>query len=104
MRKLAHSVTTTVQLVRKDDGSFSLNTTMLMVTTSQKFKLGEGKDLTTNDGRKVSNIFTLEGNKLIEKQLGAKDLITEREFYEDQMIARTISGDVVCTSWSKAVK
>lgn len=104
MRKLAQSMTTTVQLTKKDNDIYCLNTIILLLTTSQKFKLDEVKDITTTDGRKVKNSFTIEGNKLIEKQIGEKSMIIEREFFEDQMIATSSIGNVVCKSWCKVVE
>lgn len=103
MRKISKTLTTTVQLVKKDDGSYSLNSTVLLISTSQKFKVGEGVDIKTLDGRRVNNIFTIEGNKLIEKQIGEKTMIIVREFFDDQMIATASIGNVVSTSWCKVV-
>lgn len=96
-------MTTTVQLVKKDDSTYSLNSTILLMTTSQKFKLGEEKEVTTLDGRKIKNIFTIQGNTLIEKQLGEKSLTITREFSDDQMIVVSTIGEVKSTSWCKVV-
>lgn len=103
MKKIAKTLTTTVQLVKKPDDSYVLYSTVLLVTTPQKFTLGEEKELTTSDGRKIKNVFTMDGNKLTEKQIGEKTMIVEREFFDDVMIAKASIGDVVCTSWSKAI-
>lgn len=75
-----------------------------MLTTSQKFKVGEEKDVTTQDGRKIKNVFTIEGNKLIEKQIGEKTLTIIREYSDDELIVTTEMGQVVSTSWCKVVK
>jgi formylmethanofuran:tetrahydromethanopterin formyltransferase len=104
MRKLAQTITTTVQLVKKSETDYSLNSTLLLLTTSQKFKLGEEKSVTTVDGRKVKNVFTIEGNKLIEKQLGEKDLIIERVFFSDQLIVTSSMGGVESKAWCKLVE
>lgn len=96
-------MTTTVQLVKTDD-LYSLNSTILFLTTSQKFKVGEAKDVTTQDGRKVKNIFTIEGNRLIEQQIGEKTLTIIREYSDDQLIVTTSMGSVVSTSWCKLVE
>lgn len=103
MRKLASTMTTTVQLVKKSDDLYSLNSTILLLTTSQKFKLGEEKDVTTQDGRKVKNVFTIEGNKLIEKQIGEKTFMIVREYFDEELIVTTSMGEVVSTSWCKLV-
>lgn len=95
-------MTTTVQLVKKDD-VYSLISYFLLLTTSQKFKVGEAKDVTTQDGRKIKNIFTIEGNKLIEQQIGEKTMTIVREYSDDQMIVTSTIGNVVCTSWCKLV-
>ena len=105
LRKISKTLTTTVQLVKKDDDdTYSLNSTILFVTTSQKFKLDEEKEVTTADGRKVKNIFTIQGNILTEKQLGEKNFIITREFFDDQMIAVASIGDLICTSWCTVVE
>lgn len=104
MRQLSKTMKSTMQLVKADENSYSFNTTILFITTSQKFKLGEEKELTTIDGRKIRNIFTIEGNKLIEKQIGEKILLVEREFFDEEMIVKTSSGGVVCTTWCKHVE
>ena len=103
MRKLSSSMTTTVQLVKKDDGQYSLNSTILLITTSQKFRLNEAKDVNTIDGRKVKITFSMEGNKLIENQVGEKTMTIVREFFDEEMIATTSIRDVVCKSWCKLV-
>lgn len=103
MRKIAGTLSTTVQLVKNGD-EYSLKTSMLLLTTSQKFKLGEEKDVTTTDGRKVKNVFTIEGNTLTEKQIGQKTFTIIREFFDDEMIATSIYGNVVCKGWCKVVK
>ncbi|KAG5681929.1 hypothetical protein PVAND_011332 [Polypedilum vanderplanki] len=104
-RKIAKTLTTTLQLTKKSDGTYSLNSTILVFSTSQKFTLGVGKDLTTTDGRKVNNIFYIEGNKLIEKQIGERTLIIEREFFDDHLIAKATFSDsnIICTSVCKAL-
>lgn len=96
-------MTTTVQLTKKDD-EYSLNSTILLLTTSQKFKVGEAKDVTTQDGRKVKNVFTIEDNKLIEQQIGDKTLTIVREYSDDELIVTTSMGGVESTSWCKLVK
>lgn len=93
LRKISKTLTTVVQLTRKED-VYSLNSTILLLTTSQKFKLGEGKDVTTQDGRKVNNIFTIEDNKLIEQQIGEKTFTIVREYFDEEMIVTATFGEV----------
>jgi len=104
MRKLAATLTTTVQLVKKDDTNYSLNTTILLFSTSQKFVLNEEKDITTADGRKVANSFSIEDNRLIEKQIGEKSMIIVREFFDNELIVTSTIGGVVCKSWCKVIE
>lgn len=104
MRKIAKTITTTVQLVKKDDGSYVLNSTLMLITMPQKFRLGEEKEVTTNDGRKVKNSFTIEGNVLTEHQIGEKYFLIIREFSEDEMIVTSTIGDVTSKAWCKRVK
>lgn len=87
-RKIAKSLPTKVQLTKEGD-IYTLHTTILLLSTSQKFKLEEGKDITTPDGRKVHNSFYIEGNKLIEKQVGEKTMTITREFFEHEMIVKS---------------
>jgi len=103
MRKLSQSMTTTVQLVKKNDTDYSLNTTILLMTTSQKFKLNDEKEIKTLDGRRVKNSFTIDNNILTEKQIGEKSLIIVREFFDEQLVVTSTIGDVVCTSWCKLI-
>lgn len=74
MRKVSKSLTTVSQLTKKSGNRYSFNTTILIFSMSQKFTLGEENEITTADGRKVKNTFTIEDNKLIEVQRGDKTL------------------------------
>lgn len=103
MRKIASSISTTIQLVRKGD-EYTLTTKMLLLTTTQKFKLGEEKEVTTTDGRKVKNVFIIDGNTLTEKQIGDRTLTIVREFFDEEMIATSYYGNVVCKGYLKALK
>lgn len=103
LRKVASSMSTTVQLVKNSD-EYTLHTKMLLLTISQKFKLGEEKEITTTDGRKVKNVFTIDGNILTEKQIGEKTFTIIREFFDDEMLATSYYGNAVCKGWCKIVK
>lgn len=104
MRKVAKSLTTKVQLVKLDDSTYSLNTVIMLLTTSQKFKLNEEKEIKTQDGRSVKNSFSIDGNTLTEKQIGEKPMTIVREFFDDEMIVTSTIGGVVCKSWCKLVE
>lgn len=100
---MATSLSSTIQLVKKGD-EYTLTTKMMLLTNTQKFKLGEEKDVTTTDGRKVKNVFTMDGNILTEQQIGDRTLTTVREFFDDEMIATSYYGNVVCKGYCKLVK
>lgn len=102
-RKLAQNTKSTLQLVKKDDGSYSLNSTIMFITMPNVFRLGEEKDITTQDGRKVKNTFTIEGNVLTEHQLGVKNFVIVREFSDDEMIMTSTAGSVTSKTWCKRV-
>ena len=94
MRRIAKTFTTVVQLTKKDD-RYSLNSTILFFSTSQKFILGEATDVVTLDKRKVKNVFTIEENKLIEKQIGEdKTLTIIREYFDEELIVTATFGGV----------
>lgn len=105
MRKIAKTLTSTTQLSRNDDGRYTLYTTSLkIITQSMEFAPNEEFEEKTADGRKVRSTVRFEENKMIHTQHGEKPLTIERRFFNDEMIAITIIGDIVCTSWSKAVE
>jgi hypothetical protein len=86
LRKIAKTLSTVVQLTKNND-EYSLNTTILLMTTSQKFKINVEKDVTTLDGRKIREVFSKESdNVLIERQIGEKTMTITRTFYDDQLI------------------
>lgn len=103
MRKIASGLSTTIYLTKKGD-EYTFHSKISLFTTSNTFRLGEEKEITTADGRRVKNTFTLDGNTLTEKQIGEETLTVVREFFDDEMIATTYYANVVCKSWCKAVK
>lgn len=105
MRKIAKTLTSTTQLSRNDDGRYTLYTTALkIITQSIEFAPNEEFEEKTADGRKARSTVRFEENKMIHTQHGEKPLTIERRFFNDEMIAITTLGDIVCTSWSKAVE
>lgn len=101
---MAGSVTSTVQLVKEGEDSYSFNTVSSFKNQSFKFVLNEEIEEETMDGRKVKCVVTFEGNKMIQQQKGEKAVRIEREFNEDELITKCIIGDVVATRWFKAVE
>lgn len=97
MRKVAKSLPTVVHLTKEGE-KYSLNTKIILFKTSQDFIPDEEVHIDkTVDGRKIINIFTIEGNKLIEKQIelkNARTLTITREFFDEQMIVKATYGGV----------
>ncbi|KAJ6635556.1 Fatty acid-binding protein, muscle [Pseudolycoriella hygida] len=102
-RKVASSLSATVQLVRNGD-KYTLKTRHLILRTNQTFKLGEEKNVTTGDGRKVKNEFTIDGNKLTEKQIGEIALTIVREFSDEEMIQTYYCENVVSKGFFNVMK
>lgn len=66
---------------------------------------GQEIEQTTIDGRKIKNIFTIEGNKLIELQIEPKREVTLiREFFDKEMLGQSIVGNFTSRHWSIAVE
>lgn len=101
---MAGTVTSTVQLVKEGENSYSFNTVSTFRNQSLKFNLNEEFEEETMDGRKVPCIITFEGNKMIQQQKGDKPVRIERVFTDDELIATCIVEDVVATRWFKAVE
>jgi hypothetical protein len=97
MRKIGKTLPTVVQLT-KDGDKYSLNSKILVLKHSQVFTPGEEVPVDkTLDGRKIINIFTIEGNKLIEKQIeldNARTMTITREFFDQELIVETTYGGV----------
>lgn len=97
-------MTSTVQLVKESDTSYSFNTVSTFRNQSLKFNVNEEFEEETMDGRKVKCLITFEGNKMIQQQQGDKAVRIEREFTDDELITTCIIGDVISTRWFKAVE
>ncbi|XP_037777785.1 sodium/calcium exchanger regulatory protein 1-like [Penaeus monodon] len=100
MRKMGNAATPTVEIT-KDGDTYAMKTTTTFKTTEIKFKLGEEFEETTADGRVVKSTITLDGNKLVHKQVGdkekkEKDSELLREFTDDKMLMECKVDDIVC--------
>lgn len=104
VRKMAGSVTSTVQLVKEDDDNYSFNTVSTFRTQQLKFKPGVEFDETTMDGRTVKCVITFEGNKMIQQQTSDKPVKIVREFTEEMLITTCTVGDVIATRWFKSIE
>ncbi|XP_031628520.1 probable fatty acid-binding protein [Contarinia nasturtii] len=94
-RKLANSVTPTVEL-KKDGDQYTLVTSSKFRTMTISFKLGEEFVEEFADGRKIKSIITMDGNKMIHKQLSDPPATIIREFDENDLVTTMTAGDVVC--------
>lgn len=102
MLRKAATVSTPVMEVSELGGVWSIKTSTSLKAMELKFKIGEAFDETTPDGREVSAMVTLEGNKFISEQTakksGQKSTKTVREFTGSEcIVTMTIIGsDIVC--------
>lgn len=104
-RKLAKSIPSSTEVVKLSEHEYGLNTIVPFKTNQQRFVLGQETENITLDGRKIRNIFTLEGNKLIEKQMEPNREVTLiREFNAKQMLGTSIVGKVVSKHVSNLVE
>lgn len=95
-RKLAKSIPSSTEFVKLSETEYGLNTIVPFKTHQQKFVLGEETENVTIDGRKIKNLFTIEGNKLIEKQIEPNREVTLiREFKDNKMLGTSVVGNVV---------
>ncbi|XP_050734021.1 sodium/calcium exchanger regulatory protein 1-like [Eriocheir sinensis] len=88
LRKLGSTAKPTVEFsVNGDEWTFKTISTLK--TTEVKFKPGQEVTETTLDGRECKTIFTVEGNKLIQKQtaLKGKNATYIREFKDNELVA-----------------
>lgn len=104
IRKMANSVSSTVQLVKDGENSYTYHTESTFRSQKLSFVLGEEFIEETMDGRKMKCVVTFEGNKMIQQQTGEKAVRIEREFFDAEMITKCFIGDVVATRWFKAVE
>ncbi|KAH3887575.1 fatty acid-binding protein, heart-like [Dreissena polymorpha] len=58
------------QEISDNAGTWSIKTTTVAGEKTLTFKLGEGLDTMTLDGRKIKVVFSVDGDKLVETQTG----------------------------------
>ncbi|XP_063705336.1 probable fatty acid-binding protein [Culicoides brevitarsis] len=103
IRKVGNSTYPTVELLKNEDGTFTLNTISTFKNTTIKFKPGEEFDEETVDGRKVKSICRFEGDTLIHEQAGEKPTTIERIFKAEEMTAIMKINNIICTRIYKVV-
>ncbi|XP_031628810.1 fatty acid-binding protein, muscle-like [Contarinia nasturtii] len=94
-RKLVNSITTTIEL-KKDGDLYTLVTSTKFGPLTISFKLDEEFVERIADGRQLKSIITMDGNKMIHKQLSDPPATIIREFDENDLVETMTIGDVVC--------
>jgi len=103
-RKLAKTASACFRVVKLNDTEYAFITEFFLITHVQKFIPGVEIEQTTPDGRKIKNIFTVEGNRLTEKQIEKNREVTLiRDFFETENVGIAYVGELTCNMWSKVV-
>ncbi|OQV17261.1 hypothetical protein BV898_08659 [Hypsibius exemplaris] len=92
--------------IRQDGDVIYMKTTLNFRPVQElKFKLGEAWFSTTPDGRKISNVFFMDGNRLIQKQTDEQENYIEyvREFKGDMMYLELRRGPILAKRCFKKV-
>lgn len=100
---MANRISSTVQLVKEGENSYSFNTSSTFRNQSLKFNLNEEFLEETMDGRKIKCLVTFEGNKMIQQQTGENAVRIEREFTEKELITKCKIDNVTATRWFKVI-
>lgn len=104
LRKIATTISATIQLVKEGENTYSFNTLTTFRSQHMKFTLNEEFEEEMLDGRKIKCTVWFEGNKMIHQQKGDKAVRFERVFTDDEMISTSTINDIVSTRWYKAVE
>jgi general stress protein 26 len=98
------------ELVKISDNEYSFNTILPFKTHQQKFVPDQEIEQKTADGRFVKNTFSIEENKLIEKQVEPNRQVTIVFEYKDNVMegTATVKNDknevVKCKAWSDYIE
>jgi len=104
-RKIAIAMPSSTQLIKLSEIEYAMNTIIPLITHQQKFVLGQEREVSTIDGRNIKNIFTIQGNKLIEQQIEPEREVTVvREYFDEQIIGECIVGDIRCKYWCEVIE
>lgn len=87
---MAKQVPTVVELKKTDDGFYHLITDVKIYKRDQKFQPNVEIVQKSVEGCLVKNVFRIEGDKLIETQIGEKNVIITRQFSATQIKATLI--------------
>ncbi|KAG9510455.1 hypothetical protein GZH46_01006 [Fragariocoptes setiger] len=96
VRKTATTTKPKIEVVKNADGSYTFKTISTFKNSEVTFKLGEEVEEKRMDGKTVKTVFTVEGNKLIQKSDGEPETEFIREFSGDKLIVTCKAGNVVC--------
>jgi len=106
MRKLVVVMLPTISLSKHGD-QYILTTDYTFNGTFKhhviEFELGKEFDETTQDGRHITNIITLEGNKLTQVRVGPNPSTIIREFAENEMVTTMTIGNATAIRKYKAI-
>ncbi|KAG5667204.1 hypothetical protein PVAND_015195 [Polypedilum vanderplanki] len=87
IRKIATNLFITSKLSKINDEEFKIETSTLLSSQALTFKIGKEIENFTIEGRKVKSTFTIDDNKLIEKQIeGDKKVTIVRKFHDSELI------------------
>lgn len=93
---MAGTVSPTIDITLKDDGTLVVKTTSTFKNSQIEFKLGEEFEEKRMDGITVKTVITKDGNKLIQEQKADPPVKITREFTADKLITTLECKDVVC--------
>ena len=109
VRKAA-TVSSPVMEVSKEGDRWCIQTSTSLKSMELKFELGKKFEETTADGREVTAVVTLDGNKFVTvqkaKKAGEKSTKSIREFNGDEVVqTMTVDGvdDLVCVQKFKRI-
>lgn len=83
-RKLGQTSKPTVEIKAEGD-DWSIKTHTMLKTTELKFTLGKEFDENRMDGTTVKSLVTMDGNKLVQKQFGDKEVTITREIKDGHL-------------------
>jgi hypothetical protein len=92
----------TIELIRKSDDIYILNTKRKFTKQSLEFKLNEEFEERMMNGEKVKSVITFDSSTMTHTQQCEPPLKITRNFFPDEMVTIMSYGEVTCTNWYKA--